>query len=211
MQGLILKDLFNLKKSIGPTLVTTICVGLLLMVQGNPSMFVVGITLAGGSICSTCLKMDEAAQWGKFELTAPVSRLTVVLEKYLLLFVFTLISLFVGGTISYIAGNITGTFEVSNFFVYVAVGFSLGIISGSLIIFFLFRFGLIRADFFTTICYLIPVGIFVGILVVLDKIGYDIMGGLPYLYLTCIFPIIALIISALMAVLSIVVYRKKQF
>lgn len=211
MQGLMLKDLFNLKKNIGPTLVTTICVGLLLMIQGNPSMFVVGITLAGGSICSSCLKMDETVQWGKFELTAPVSRLTVVIEKYILLFVFTLISLVVGGAISYIAGNIAGTFDIGNFLVYAAVGFSLGIISGSLIIFCLFRFGLIRADFFTTICYLIPVGIFVGVLVVLEKAGYDIMAGLPYLYVTCIFPIIALIISVLMAILSIIVYRKKQF
>mgnify|MGYP003188331738 CR=1 FL=1 len=211
MQGLMLKDLFNLKKNIGPTLVTTICVGLLLMIQGNPSMFVVGITLAGGSICSSCLKMDETVQWGKFELTAPVSRLTVVIEKYILLFVFTLISLVIGGAISYIAGNIAGTFDISNFLVYAAVGFSLGIISGSLIIFCLFRFGLIRADFFTTICYLIPVGIFVGVLVVLEKAGYDIMAGLPYLYVTCIFPIIALIISVLMAILSIIVYRKKQF
>lgn len=211
MQGLMLKDLFNLKKNIGPTLVTTICVGLLLMVQGNPSMFVVGITLAGGSICSSCLKMDETVAWGKFELTTPVSRLTVVLEKYILLFVFTLVSLLVGGAISYIAGNIAGTFEIGNFLVYASVGFSLGIISGSLIIFCLFRFGLIRADFFTTICYLIPVGIFVGVLVVLEKTGNDVMVGLPYLCITCIFPIIALIISVLMAILSIMVYRKKQF
>lgn len=211
MRGLILKDFYNMLKNIGPTLVTTICVGLLLMIQGNPSMFVVGITLAGGSICSSCLKMDETVEWGKFELTTPISRSTVVLEKYILLFVFTLISLFVGGAISYIAGNIAGTFEIGNFLVYVAVGFSLGIISGSLIIFCLFRFGLIRADFFTTICYLIPVGIFVGVLVVLEKTGYDIMAGLPYLYITCIFPIIALIISVLMAILSIMIYRKKQF
>lgn len=211
MRGLILKDFYNMLKNIGPTLITTICVGLLLMIQGNPSMFVIGITLAGGSICSSCLKMDETVEWGKFELTTPISRLTVVLEKYILLFVFTLISLFVGGAISYIAGNIVGTFEIGNFLVYVAVGFSLGIISGSFIIFCLFRFGLIRADFFTTICYLIPVGIFVGVLVVLEKTGYDIMAGLPYLYITCIFPIIALIISVLMAILSIMVYRKKQF
>lgn len=211
MRGLILKDFYNMLKNIGPTLVTTICVGLLLMIQGNPSMFVVGITLAGGSICSSCLKMDETVEWEKFELTTPISRSTVVLEKYILLFVFTLISLFVGGAISYIAGNIAGTFEIGNFLVYVAVGFSLGIISGSLIIFCLFRFGLIRADFFTTICYLIPVGIFVGVLVVLEKTGYDIMAGLPYLYITCIFPIIALIISVLMAILSIMIYRKKQF
>lgn len=61
MRGLILKDFYNMLKNIGPTLVTTICVGLLLMVQGNPSLFVIGFAIAGGGVCSTCLRMDETA------------------------------------------------------------------------------------------------------------------------------------------------------
>lgn len=211
MQGLMLKDFFNLKKNIGATLVTAICVGLLLMVQGNPSMFVVGITLAGGSICSSCLRMDEAAGWEKFELTAPISRVAVVLEKYIMLYVFTLISLVFGGLVSYIAGTVTGTFEFDKFLMYAAIGFSIGIISGSLIIFCLFRFGSIKADFFTTICYLIPVGIFVGGVVILEKTGHDIMTGFPYLYMTYLLPLVALAISGLMTLLSTIVYRKKQF
>ncbi len=61
MRGLILKDLYNMLKNICPTLVTIICVGLLFMVQGNPSLFVMGFAIAGGGICSTCLRMDENA------------------------------------------------------------------------------------------------------------------------------------------------------
>ena len=37
MRGLILKDFYNMLKNIGPTLVTTICVGLLLMVKSDRS------------------------------------------------------------------------------------------------------------------------------------------------------------------------------
>lgn len=93
MRGLILKDFYNMQKNIGPTMVTTICVGLLLMVQGNPSLFVIGFAIAGGGICSACLRMDETAGWTKFELTAPVSRAAVVIEKYVLLLFLTVIGL----------------------------------------------------------------------------------------------------------------------
>ena len=115
MRGLILKDFYNMLKNIGPTLVTTVCVGLLLMVQGNPSLFVIGFAVAGGGICSTCLRMDETAGWTKFELTAPVSRTTVVVEKYVLLLLLTAIGLIVGRAISYVAGTVTSTLDISQF------------------------------------------------------------------------------------------------
>ena len=106
-------EIVELEKAV--TLVTTVCVGLLLMVQGNPSLFVIGFAVAGGGICSTCLRMDETAGWTKFELTAPVSRTTVVVEKYVLLLLLTAIGLIVGGAISYVAGTVTSTLDISQF------------------------------------------------------------------------------------------------
>ena len=195
MRGLILKDFYNMLKNIGPTLVTTICVGLLLMVQGNPSLFVIGFAIAGGGVCSTCLRMDE----------------TVVVEKYVLLLLLTITGLIVGGVISYVAGTLTGTLDISKFIMYVSVAFSISLISGSLIIFFLFKFGMIKADFFTVLCYAVPVGIFVAALVVVKKLGLNIMVGSPYMTITYFFPLLALVVSLLTAVATVAVYHKKQF
>ena len=211
MRGLILKDFYNMLKNIGPTLVTTICVGLLLMVQGNPSLFVIGFAVAGGGVCSTCLRMDETAGWTKFELIAPVSRTTVVVEKYVLLLLLTITGLIVGGVISYVAGTLTGTLDISKFIMYVSVAFSISLISGSLIIFFLFKFGMIKADFFTVLCYAVPVGIFVAALVVVKKLGLNKMVGSPYMTITYFFPLLALVVSLLTAVATVAVYHKKQF
>lgn len=211
MRGLILKDFYNMLKNIGPTLITTVCVGLLLMVKGNPSLFVVGFAIAGGGICSTCLRMDEAARWTKFELTAPISRTTVVIEKYIVLILLTVIGLLFGGAISYVAGALTGTLEISKFIMYVSVAFSISLISGSLIIFCLFKFGMIKADFFTVICYVVPVGIFVLALIVVKKLGLNIMIGSPYTAITYLFPLVALMVSVLTAFVTVIVYSKKQF
>ena len=211
MRGLILKDFYNMLKNIGPTLITTVCVGLLLMVKGNPSLFVVGFAIAGGGICSTCLRMDEASRWTKFELTAPISRTTVVIEKYIVLLLLTVIGLIFGGAISYVAGALTGTLEISKFIMYVSVAFSISLISGSLIIFCLFKFGMIKADFFTVICYVVPVGIFVLALIGVKKLGRNIMIGSPYTAITYLFPLVALMVSVLTAFVTVIVYRKKQF
>lgn len=211
MRGLILKDFYNMLKNIGPTLVTTICVGLLLMVQGNPLLFVIGFAVAGGGICSTCLRMDETAGWTKFELTAPVSRTAVVIEKYLLLLLLTVIGLIIGGAGSYVAGIVTDTLDISKFIMYVSVAFSISLISGSLIIFLLFKFGMIKADFFTVLCYVVPVGIFVAALFVVKKLGLNIMVGSPYVVITYFFPLLALVVGLLTAVATIVIYHKKQF
>lgn len=211
MRGLIVKDFYNMGKHIGPTLVTAVCVGLLLMVQGSPALFVIGFSLAGGSLCSTCLRMDEAAGWTRFELTAPVGRAAVVLEKYLLLFLLTAAGLAVGGTVSAMAAAVTGTLDFTALLLYSSVAFSLSILSGSLILLCLFRFGMMRADFFTVLCYAVPAGLFVAALAAARAFGFAVQTGPLGTGITCLFPLLALAASALTAAASVAVYRKKQF
>ena len=135
----------------------------------------------------------------------------MVIEKYIVLLLLTVIGLIFGGAISYVAGALTGTLEISKFIMYVSVAFSISLISGSLIIFCLFKFGMIKADFFTVICYVVPVGIFVLALIVVKKLGLNIMIGSPYTAITYLFPLVALMVSVLTAFVTVIVYRKKQF
>lgn len=211
MKGLILKDLYNVINNLGPALITTICVGLLLMIKGNPSLFVVGFAIAGGGICSTCMRMDETAQWTKYELITPISRVMIVMEKFVLLFMLTITGLFIGGGVSYIAGIMTATFNMENFMMYVAVAFSISMISGSFIIFFLFKYGMFKADFFIMICYIVPVALFVCWLMVLRYLGMNYMQGVSYVTITYMFPFLAVVITGLIAIVTVKVYKKKQF
>lgn len=211
MRGLILKDFYNMKDNIGPTLITAVCVGLLLMIKGNPALFVLAVTLASGSIASSCVKMDETAGWGKYEITMPVSRSTIIVEKYILLLLLTLAGMTFGTVISYAAGAIMGSIDVSKLILYILSGFALSMISGSLIIFCIFKFGLIKADFFVIICYLVPAAILIGALLLIKYLGFDFMQGNFYLVLTIALPIAALIFTAVTAAINISAYRKQQF
>lgn len=211
MRGLLLKDFYNMGKNIVPALITAVCVGLLFAVQGNPMMFVLGITLAGGTVCTACLRMDETAGWEKYELIVPVKRSWIVFEKYLLLLLLTVLGTVFGSIISGIAGILTGTYEIAKLLMYASVGFSLGMISGSLIIFCVLKFGGAKADFFMVICYLLPVGIFIGILLILKKTDAYMENGFPDLFIRYFFPGISVILTGALAFTAVVVYKKKQF
>lgn len=211
MKGLLIKDFYNMKDNMGATVITTVCFGLLFVVNGNPSMFVLAVALAGGLLASTCIKMDEAAKWGRYELTMPVSRKIIVAEKYLLLFFLTIAGLVLGTLGSILAGKLMHDLDVQKLFLYIAVGFSLSMVSGSLITLCNFKFGLIKSDTFMMICYLIPVGLFVGALILLKYLGLDFMQGGLYMLLACGMPVFALIFTIIIAGINISVYKKKQF
>lgn len=211
MRGLILKDFYNMKDNIGATFITAICIGLLLMVNGNPSMFVLAVTLASGSIASSCVKMYETAGWGKYEVTMPVRRSTIIIEKYVLLLILTLAGTVFGTIVSYAAGTIMGTLDISKLLLYILCGFAISMISGSLIIFCIFKFGLIKADLFIAICYIVPVALFIGALVLIKYLGFDFMQGNIYLALTVAFPIVSILFTIVTAIINIVSYRKQQF
>lgn len=211
MRGLILKDFYILLKNIGSTLITAICVGLLLMVRGNPSLFVIGFAITGGGLCSTCLRMDETAKWTQFELTAPVSRTTIVVEKFLLLLLLTVLGLLAGSAVSYAVSAVTDSLNFSELVLYISVAFSISLISGSLILFCLFKFGMVRADLLTVICYLVPVGLFVAALAIAKGMGLTITAGSPYMVITCFFPLFSVSVALLVSLASVAVYKKKQF
>ena len=61
------------------------------------------------------------------------------------------------------------------------------------------------------ICYLIPVGLFVGALILLKYLGLDFMQGGLYMLLACGMPVFALIFTIIIAGINISVYKKKQF
>lgn len=211
MKGLLIKDFYNMKDNMNSTIITAVCIGLLLMIKGNPAMFVLSITLAGASLASACIKMDITAKWGKYEITAPVSRKTIVFEKYVLMFILTIAGVVLGTVGSCIAGIVMKNLIIEQLLLYISVGFSLAMVSGSLITLCIFKLGVIKSDTFIAICYLIPVALFICVLFLLKYLGIDFMQGNIYMFLTYCLPITAIIFTLIIAGANIAVYKKQQF
>lgn len=86
MKGLIIKDLYNLRKQ----LVLYIIIGVIYSVIGvvakdsGGSSFIGLILIFSAMLPITAVSYDERAKWDKYGLTMPVSRRETVAAKYLL-------------------------------------------------------------------------------------------------------------------------------
>lgn len=84
MKGLLLKDLYNLRKGIKQYLLILVFFIVYCFFLKNPSFFPMMTVLSFAMMILTSLSYDEAAGFDKYALTLPVSREDLVRVKYLL-------------------------------------------------------------------------------------------------------------------------------
>ncbi len=84
MSGLVYKDLINLKQQWKSYLLILVFWGGLSMVQKNPYFFGGMFSIYMSIILLTACGYDEKAGWDKYALTMPVARSRIVLSKYVL-------------------------------------------------------------------------------------------------------------------------------
>lgn len=111
MKGLILKDIMNLKKQ---GIYYLLVIGIYIIISitsGNSFMFQYMICVFGGMLPITAMAYDEKADWDKYALSMPVSRIEMVLSKYVL----AIIGLIVGFVFSTVYSLILpAKVEISN-------------------------------------------------------------------------------------------------
>ena len=202
MKGLILKDIYNLKKQYRILLLMIAFYAVYSLftedagfVTGILSMMMVMLTISS-------FDYDERSKWEKYALTMPVSRTDLVLSKYLLgfllavaAFIFNLIFLLVAPTEQKpealpVAAAICG---ISLFFLFVMLPV-------------LFKFGVEKGRMLMLLIFFVPTGAIVLLSKTeLPSISEQFMRLLPWL---CI---VFLIIIAFVSVqISLSVYRKKE-
>ena len=114
MKGLLLKDLYNLKR-LGKQYVI-ICTGMLIWsaFMKNYSFFSMMIMLSGVMSVISSFSFDEAAHFEKYALTLPVTKKNLVQAKYVLLLMFLAGGFLIGTLGSILLGLIIegGVFEL---------------------------------------------------------------------------------------------------
>lgn len=85
MRGLLLKDILNLKRLAKQYLVILMAMFVWAAFMKNASFVTMYVVLCGSMVVLTSFSYDEYAHFEKYALTMPVTRDTLVKEKYLLL------------------------------------------------------------------------------------------------------------------------------
>ena len=207
MKGLILKDIYNLRKHGRTMLLLAAAYSFMIFMTGNAEVFLgtVVIMFAATSIAS--LSYDSQSGWDTYVSTLPVSRSDVVMSKYILSYLFAL----AGGLIALLIGWINGIIKNSgNFFemlVSAYVMFSIAIVFVSVLLPLIYKFGVERSRIIIIAAVAIPV---VAVFAIV-KTGVATMPNdqmvTRILFLS---PFILAICVVLSYAISNMVYRKKE-
>ena len=84
MKGLIIKDIFNLKKGITTTLIMILFYGIFSYNTGNMSMLIGMTVFIMTSLSISSMSYDDMAKWDGYALSMPITRKNIVLSKYIL-------------------------------------------------------------------------------------------------------------------------------
>lgn len=92
MIGLFLKDVINLKQQAKIFLVIAILFIGISILQQDSNFFAMYMVVFTILVSTTAFAYDDKAKWDRYALTMPVSCRDIVLSKYLLVFVFTVLA-----------------------------------------------------------------------------------------------------------------------
>lgn len=202
MIGLVLKDLINLKKQLKIFIFMLVFYFIFSMTTKNGSMFGTMVTLLFAMQPITALAFDEKANWDKYALAMPVSRAEIVISKYVLGIVLSLFATL----LNFIAQFLLGTeINVDNI-ITVFVTLSVSIIFFSLLLPVIFKFGVEKGRLLMFIVLMLPTLIILIFKDSFSSITQDMIIKAIYGL-----PLLAIAILILSMLLSISIYKKKEF
>ncbi len=204
MSGLVYKDLINLKQQWRSYLLILVFWGGLSVMQKSAYFFGGMFSIYMSIVLLTACGYDEKAGWDKYALTMPVSRSRIVLSKYMLAllldilgFVTTAIFFAVSGTV--LLEIITGQCIFQTI--------SLSLLAIQLPI--TFKFGVEKARTSVAIVMLAP--ILIGYMLIQSGIWHPELDFRQMMRLLYAGPVVGLCLLALSAMVSIRIYKGKEF
>lgn len=202
MQGLIVKDLLNIKKQLLYYGVFIAIYLVLALTAGMSDFFGTMISVMCAVLPITAIAYDERAKWDRYALSMPVSRRDIVLSKYLLGLLFCTAAFIVNVAFLLFSGT-----DVAGGLIYKPLLFAAtGLCFLSLLLPLIFRFGVERGRILMILLAFLPAAV-IG---TLPEIENDIFQGmfsgssLSVIFFACI-----LLFLASVSV-SIWIYKRKE-
>jgi len=201
MKGLILKDLFNLRKQAKIYSAFIVCY-LAISVLNQNSYYI------GSLVCMFCamlpitaLAFDERCKWDKFALSLPISRKDLVLGKYLL----GLITSVIGAAIVFIFNLFSQMSTVNNALFTLAI-LGCGIVLFSFILPLMYKFGVEKGRLWMMLAIFIPI-IIVNISA---QTGITLPADISLNWIPYAAPFLVIAVFALSYALSVKIFAHKD-
>lgn len=204
MSGLIYKDLINLGQQWKTYLLILVFWGGLSVMQKNPYFFGGMFSVYMVIVLLTACGYDEKTGWDKYALTMPVSRSSIVLSKYVLGLVMDVLG-FVTAAIFFVMSGTSLQEMMVGQCVFQTISLFLLAVEFPII----FKFGVEKARLSVAVIMLAPVLlVYMVVQSGLWQPNFDFEWLMRLVYLG---PVAGLCLLALSAVVSIQVYKGKEF
>ncbi len=208
MKGLLLKDIYGLKKFWKTAVVFVGIFFLIGMMNGSEASFVSGmIVIYAAMLTITSFAIEEAAMWNQYALSMPLNRFTMVLEKYILSIILSLCGVLLSAVMVLMMSLVTQQKVSSEVFLSIGMVFFVGMILVSFFIPLLYRFGSEKARLMLFLFFAIPF-----ILIFLIEQFFpslpDVINFETVIKLT---PFLTIVVMSLSFVISNRIVKKKEF
>jgi len=170
------------------------------------------LSMVGFSVNAiTSIKKEFISKWGKYKLTLPVKRATIVKSYFISQLIWLLVGILYAGIVISSSWALHGcpydnSIDVVSIF---ALGISVSICTGAFFFPLLYLGGEERSDVFLVISLLCGIGVVLGIISVLNL--YLVPGVITILLSAAILLLSSLLMFALSYPLTVRIYHKKEY
>ena len=165
MKGLLLKDLFNLRRIMKQYFFVAALMFVWSVFLKNQMLFSMIMIMYSMMMLLTTMSFDESSQFNKYALTMPVTRRELVGEKYILMLLLMLAGIAVGfvggGILSLFSSEETGWLSAENLVSIAAVS-GVYVLGFSVLLPMVFKYGVEKARLLLAVIYLLVFGAFYG-------------------------------------------------
>ncbi len=202
MKGLLLKDILNLKQQ-GKIYLAILGVWLLVSFMNKDANFFASVMMIFAAMLPmSAVAYDEKAKWDSYALTMPFTKNDLVLSKYLL----ALIGSLVGSIVSLAVGLLLDN-EFAALLTTVKLYLSIGMIIASIVLPFIFKLGAEKGRLIIMLMFIIPS----AFVMIITKINVPMPNERQIMFAIDMLPFIALVIVVVSIMISQSIYNRKEF
>ncbi|OAA84861.1 ABC-2 transporter permease [Clostridium ljungdahlii] len=141
MRGLILKDLYNLKKTSKFLIIWIVGFGVLFFQQNNMAFLDGFVVILASMLVTNTITYDNMVKWDKYALTMPVTRRDVVLSKYLVSTILSLIGAGIAVALCFAQGIYKHNLDMVEIFEATGLVLAVGFLFISIVLPVIYKFG----------------------------------------------------------------------
>ncbi len=206
MKGLMIKDILNLRKNFKTTLLVIGFFAIYAYSSNNPSYMITMVTLILSMMPLTSMAYDDMSKWDRYALAMPISKKDIVLSKYILSILLSLVSILVSFIITYLFILPRSDMGRRELLLVAYIIFFISLVYVSIVLPLIYKFGVEKTRIITMCVFAIPT----MMVFAFYKMGLQLPSKKQLLFLLKVSPLILILILICSALFSYITYKNKD-